>query len=760
MANVLSSVYNFKKVALVVTVAVLLSLVLFMQKADAVMTRSETQTVTYEHYSNALIDDTLPEKEDPWIAHQTLVSGSVNVNHEVYPNKNINGLCVGETVSFSYNPVLTYNGIGGAWDTPYGDWCDNTESGCNIDMKNGNYLHFYSSTYHEFIQGKVHWTAIKPSVEIVSDNDSVMSCSDTGCSVVGNGTVTLHAKIDKTTARIWSIYNMERARPSIITNRSKSILGINRNEWHHRATIVSPTDDNGRFKGLDFDYLEPSMWTWGGTPAHYHRNGNKDEKKYDFPSISNSSNLSWEVQVGCDATPACGTKDGKSGESWSDIVGSKCSDTSDPVVTNTDTGWIWSCNTISCGATRTCADLDSDGVCDAVCDPNDNKINDPSEPNNCCNDNDGDGACDVVCYSPQITNPVDPMTCCDDMNSNGYCDVICNGDDQMVNPDYRELCCWDKDHDGVCDAICVSGTIMDPNDTSKCCVDSNNDGVCDCVPNSGEIANPINLNICCPSSDGTICDVVCAMGEISDGSGGCCTDSDNDGRCDISSCPDGKISDGGGGCCLDSNNNGSCDIMDGSCPTGQIVNPNDPTECCNDADSDGKCDCLQCGDGCLSPYIPNQVNLLKGGGAQNAEVRIPAGLWCDINRDGILTDGTEGSATQTVVAVVPITSHPQNLNFDCQCEPSKGTVCPVDKPERSNGVCCSDEEWDNDNSICGFGKDSYQKDVQCVCMSKKCSTSGSCIATPVIAEAYTDARCSSECSSSADCSGGSVIPVP
>lgn len=693
---------------------VLFAVALSTQSASAAMDRSETQTMGYHHYWNTVADT---PKTNPYNGKDLLVSGNVNIIHEISADKNMNGLCSGETVKFDYDPVITYNGIGGTWDTPYGDWCDNTESGCGIDMKNGNYQEFKST--NDPLKGKVHWTAIKPDVQIVSSDDSIVNCSDTTCTVKGSGKVTLKAKIDNTEARIWSVFNFYRASLSAMTGASKSILGIDRDSWDTIGAIVSPTDD-GRFYGLDFDYMFPSMWNWSKTtPMTYY----KDKKTYSFSKIEDSKNLSWEVTVGCNSISQCGTKNGGNGKTLSEVPGTKCSDSSNPVATNTNTGWSWMCGTDSCSANRTCADTDGNGKCDATCDASKNEINDPNDLESCCSDADNNGKCDIACTTPEIIDPVHPTQCCTDKNNNGVCDAKCTKEHQINDPNHLDRCCYDKDDDKKCDS-----------------------GKATCDKSKHEIVNPIYpLQCCLDADDDGNCDLVCPTGQTVDPSGSvCCADADGDKNCD--SAP------GGGSV---------------TCPAGQSANPNNPTECCADADGDGNCDCLTCEAGCLAPSIPNQVNLRRTGGAQDAKITIPAGLWCDINNNGAYEDGTEGSASHAVVVSVPVTSHPTPVNYSCQCAPSKtpaGSSCSANKPERITAggekICCSDSQWDGVKKVCGKGKNVFSQDIQCVCLSKKCSASGSCIATPVFAKSYTDSACKSECSSNADCSGGSVIPVP
>ncbi len=126
-------------------------------------------------------------------------SGYVSVTHRIYESRNLNNLNIGETVDFTYSPDKPFfTASGGAWDTPYGAWCENINSRCG-----GSWQRFYP--VHGGWEGKVLWTAVKPDVYMSSSNPSVIKCSGMACTAVGPGNATLTAHIGKTKARIWAL---------------------------------------------------------------------------------------------------------------------------------------------------------------------------------------------------------------------------------------------------------------------------------------------------------------------------------------------------------------------------------------------------------------------------------------------------------------------------------------------------------------------------------------------------------------------------
>src|SRR3989344_788177 len=178
------------------------SLALFFFFGTEVLAFNERTSIVTSPYSFAAYID----KGDEYQLVKTLRYGGVSVVHRVEMTSGGVDVLIGQDIVFAYNPeVPEFHSVAREWDTPYGRWCvDNVSSDCfGGDILATGHLHEPSENRQAYEQ----WSAIKPAVDIVSSNPSVVSCSGLDCTAVNSGTATLTAQIDETEARIWVYMN-------------------------------------------------------------------------------------------------------------------------------------------------------------------------------------------------------------------------------------------------------------------------------------------------------------------------------------------------------------------------------------------------------------------------------------------------------------------------------------------------------------------------------------------------------------------------
>lgn len=192
----------------------ILNLILLIPFADSVAYNDKTSTVSasYTATSNCIV-------------YGDLGSGYISVNHRVGMTSGGYSVNPGQSISFNYNPDDPYFLLNnGTWDTPYGEWTDSVSNiyyakfGPYSEMKN-SFSSGSDASYMGYIKdhgqffcgdscidqyGYFYWTAVKPSVSIVSSNPGVISCRGMNCTAISPGEATLTSNIDQTNARAWA----------------------------------------------------------------------------------------------------------------------------------------------------------------------------------------------------------------------------------------------------------------------------------------------------------------------------------------------------------------------------------------------------------------------------------------------------------------------------------------------------------------------------------------------------------------------------
>jgi len=101
------------------------------------------------------------------------LSGNIDITHEVERDNTNSVLEIGNIINFNYKPGEPfYEGIGGAYDTPYGKWCENlSDQNCLDDsyfeveiIKTSNKAGIYKN-----YPLQMTWLAVKPAVSITSN---------------------------------------------------------------------------------------------------------------------------------------------------------------------------------------------------------------------------------------------------------------------------------------------------------------------------------------------------------------------------------------------------------------------------------------------------------------------------------------------------------------------------------------------------------------------------------------------------------------
>lgn len=165
-------------------------------------------------------------------SNYNVFNGSMRMNFEagIVDGKTITP--VGSTIIFGEKGELTFNGVGGSWDTPYGYWVKNESdlnwvSDCNIDLEtyeiyirnmepplgDQGWLRFLSSYGGDGdLAERYGWTnitAVFPEVTYNSSNPDVIKCSDNICNAVGTGTAVVVADFSDSKAKWNNIYVRE-----------------------------------------------------------------------------------------------------------------------------------------------------------------------------------------------------------------------------------------------------------------------------------------------------------------------------------------------------------------------------------------------------------------------------------------------------------------------------------------------------------------------------------------------------------------------
>jgi hypothetical protein len=135
-------------------------------------------------------------------AEQGLISrGNIDVLHRGEAGIEKTTVSVGDTVPFIYypdNPFFTASG--GLWDTPYGSWCTSINDRCFGDITSvGLYI---TSNYGN--GGYLYFTGVKPPVELISSNPTVLSCSGLSCQAKMAGQSQVTMKVGYTPIRAWA----------------------------------------------------------------------------------------------------------------------------------------------------------------------------------------------------------------------------------------------------------------------------------------------------------------------------------------------------------------------------------------------------------------------------------------------------------------------------------------------------------------------------------------------------------------------------
>lgn len=170
-----------------------------------------------------------------------IASGNATLAHNIGANT-VTPAC-GGSVTFSYNPALTFNATGGDWDTPNGSFCNNTFAGCFSNIASvGQRITSGNST------GYIYWTATQPTVSLSSSNTGIMTCSGMTCKAVPgkSGSVTITATTSGATGRIWALAGVSLSKYKSVSPTG-TILGVNR--IGSSAVWYSPTEDRFRFAG-------------------------------------------------------------------------------------------------------------------------------------------------------------------------------------------------------------------------------------------------------------------------------------------------------------------------------------------------------------------------------------------------------------------------------------------------------------------------------------------------------------------------------
>ena len=250
--------------------------------------------------------------EYPSGAKMTVVGGTVQVEHAASIEEGGLELCSGEHVKFKHDPKLSYIGSGGNMDTPFGTWCNNTNSWClssGIDKQLG----FSTSPGATgaigggSVPGFVHWTGVKPTMTITSGDENILTCdSNTNiCTAKENktGTVTVTATMSATKARIWSVVgasifsHIHGTYAPICGYTNGNILGVSRvlgNYCLYSATLDNVYPGGGHISTGGTEYLQVN-----GSNAAV---DNSNKQVVVFPQTTHT----WEVTVNTAGECACG----------------------------------------------------------------------------------------------------------------------------------------------------------------------------------------------------------------------------------------------------------------------------------------------------------------------------------------------------------------------------------------------------------------------------------------------------------------------
>lgn len=256
-----------------------------IEKAQAVTYNDRTDTVS-KKYDHGGVRRGYPNQ------FNRVSAGTINVNHRVGMVRGDMTILPEEEIEFLYDPEKpNFNGSGGTFDTPYGEWCKKIDKYCSnvangqmVETSSGGWAGAPYGTHSGPNRGYMMWTAVKPDVSYSSDNDALMSCDGAICTAHAEGVVTITADIDKTKARAWSVAQVSRYGPDtdgyseICDDTGGSVLGVKRCNCGSEPDANFPAFSADDYDDPDTQYCnelvvyslsgEDNYWPGGGNAGN------------------------------------------------------------------------------------------------------------------------------------------------------------------------------------------------------------------------------------------------------------------------------------------------------------------------------------------------------------------------------------------------------------------------------------------------------------------------------------------------------------